>query len=54
MKTLQMCSIRIPSLARVFVQASVLLTDNRKDTSLQQNLSISCYYTSIIAYGTAP
>jgi hypothetical protein len=40
--------VRILSETGVFIQASVVLTDNRKDTSLPQNLSVD--YESVMFY----
>ncbi len=40
--------MRILSETGVFIQASVVLTDNRKDTSLPQNLSVD--YESVMFY----
>ncbi len=41
-KTLGTHSVRIAKQASVFFKARVLLTENKKDTSLPQNMSISC------------
>ncbi len=39
-KTLRICNLQIPQQANVFVEISIFFTDNIKDTSSLQNLSV--------------
>ncbi len=46
--------LRIPQQASVFVQTCAFVTDNRKDTSLLQNLSSFVNYDSVNIYSKGP